>query len=174
MFSRGRVFTVVAACLVTGIISCGYYGTSSRTAGDIKKITVPYLQNETPEPEIEIEITQQIIDGLITDNTLKVVSEEEADAILEGSIIDYRNVPFTFNKTSPGAELQADQYRLVIGLKVALFKKKENTYLWKDKKISAHGDYYLETSSDQNYEKALEEVYRDLVEGILGATVQDW
>ena len=174
LLPKSRRLAVVTACLACAIVSCGYYGTSSRTAGDIKKIAVPYLQNETPEPEIEIEITQQIIDGLIKDNTLKVVPEEEADAVLEGSIVDYRNVPFTFNKSTSGAEIQADQYRLVIGLNVALFNKKENAYLWKDKKISAHGDYYLETSSEQNYEKAIEEVYRDIVEGILGATVQDW
>jgi len=165
-----------ALAIITGSIillgyvsSCGYYGTKGRTAGDIKKIAVPYLKNETAEPEIEIEITKNIIDGLIKDNTLKVVPDAEADAVLGGSIVDYRNIPYTFN-----TELQAQQYRLVIGITVSLFNRKENIPIWENRKIEAHSDYYLETSFERNYDKALEEVYNDLVEGILNATVQEW
>ena len=152
-------------------ISCGYYSFSGRTAGDIKKIAIPYLENETSEPEVEIEITQHIIDGLVNDNTLKVVSEEDADAVLEGSVIDYRNVPFTFN-----TDLQAEQYRLVIALKVSLFNRKENTYIWEDKRISTYADYYLETTSGElnSEQDAIEEVYRNIVEAILGATIEEW
>ena len=155
------------------LVSCGYYSTSGRTAGDIKKIAVPYFENGTSEPSIEIEITQHIIDGLIKDNTLKVVSDEEADAILEGTVIDYRNIPFTFAEGN-NAEIQAEQYRLFIGLRVSLLNRKDNDYIWENKRITAHGDYYLETTSDQNYDKALENVYTDIVEAILSSTVQDW
>ena len=161
---------VIVLLLVPALLAaCGYYSTSGRTAGDIKKIAVPYLENETAEPEIEIEITQQIIDGLVKDNTLKVTSEEDADAVLEGSIVEYSNVPFTFSN-----ELQADQYRLLIGLRVSLLDKKENTYIWQDKSIKKHANYYLETTTEQTYEKALEDIYRDIVEEILGSTVQEW
>jgi len=151
------------------LAACGHYGTSGRTAGDIKKIAIPYLENETTEPEIEIEITQRIIDGLVKDNTLKVTGEEDADAVLEGSVIQYSNVPFTFSN-----ELQADQYRLLVGLRVSLLDKKQNIYIWQDKSIQKHANYYLETSTEQTYEKALEDIYRDIVEEILGATVQEW
>lgn len=151
------------------VVACGYYSTSGRTAGDIKRIAIPYLENETAEPEIEIEITQRIIEGLIKDNTLKVTSEEDADAVLEGRVIDYSNVPFTFSN-----ELQADQYRLLVGLRVSLLDKKQNTYIWQDKSIQKYANYYLETTTEQTYEKALEDIYRDIVEEILGATVQEW
>jgi hypothetical protein len=151
------------------LAACGYYSTSGKTAGDIKRIAIPYLENETAEPDVEIEITQRIIDGLVNDNTLKVTSEEDADAVLEGSIIEYSNVPFTFSN-----ELQADQYRLLVGLRVSLLNKKKNTYIWQDKSIRKHANYYLETTTEQTYEKALEDIYRDIVEEILGSTVQEW
>lgn len=149
--------------------SCGYYSTTGRSAGDIKTIAVPYLDNETPEPEVEIEITEEIIDGLIDDNTLKVVPEDEGDAVLEGSVIQYENEPTTFNR-----DLQAEQYNLSIKLKMSLFNKKENNFIWEDKIITASSNYYLEGSSERTYEKAREEVFRDIVELILGATVQEW
>jgi hypothetical protein len=164
-----RLVTAAVGTLLLLFSACGLYSTSGRTAGNIKKIAVPYLTNETAEPQIEIDITQNIIDGLVKDNTLKVVPEGEADAILEGKIIAYSNIPFTYN-----TELQADQYRLVIGLVVSLFNPKENTYIWTDKRIDAYSDYYLETVTERTYAKALEEVYKEIVDAILSNTVQEW
>ena len=148
---------------------CGVYSTKGRTAGNIKKVAVPNLSNETAQPDIESEITTNLRNGLIKDNTLKVVAENEADAVLEGTVVDYKNVPFTFN-----ADLQAEQYRLMILLNISLFNPKDNTYIWKDRRIDAHSDYYLETTTDRTYDRALEEVYKDIVEGILNATTQEW
>jgi outer membrane lipopolysaccharide assembly protein LptE/RlpB len=165
-----RSWSILAAAAIFAFApACGYYGVKGRTAGDIKKIAVPNLANETAEPDIEIAITDNVRAGLIKDNTLKVVAEEEADAVLEATIVEYRNVPYTFN-----TELQADQYRLVVALVASLFNPKENTYVWKDRRIEAHSDYYLETSTERTYDRALEEVYKDIVEGILNATTQEW
>lgn len=165
-----RWFCIIAASVLLVLApACGVYSTKGRTAGDIKKIAVPNLANETAEPDIEIAITDNVRAGLIKDNTLKVVAEEEADAVLEATIVEYRNVPYTFN-----TELQADQYRLVVALVASLFNPKENTYVWKDRRIEAHSDYYLETSTERTYDRALEEVYKDIVEGILNATTQEW
>ncbi len=149
--------------------ACGYYSVKGRTASGIKKIAVPNLANETAEPDIEIEITDNLRAGLIKDNTLKVVSEAEADAILEATVVEFGNVPYTFN-----TELQADQYRLVVAILASLFNPKDNTYVWKDRRIVASGDYYLETATERNYDRAREEVYKDIVEGILNATTQEW
>lgn len=149
--------------------SCGYYSTKGRTAGDIKRIAIPYFKNETAQHDIEIDITNNITNGLVKDNTLKVVPEADADAVLQGSIVQYQNIPYTFN-----TELQAQQYRLVIGISVSLYNRKDNTPIWENKRIDAHSDYYLETSTERTYAKALQEVYNDLVEGILNATVQEW
>lgn len=168
-----KTFAVILITLTLLSCSCGYYSTTSRTAGDIKKIYIPYMENETPEPNVEIEITQRIIDGIIKDNTLKVVSEDEADATLEGALIEYSNEPYTFSENA-SSSIQAEQYRLVIGIRISLFDGDKNEYLWEDKKIEARGDYYLEATEQQNYEDAKENVYTDLVDGILSNTLEDW
>jgi hypothetical protein len=173
MTERLRAFpAVILAVAMLAIAGCGVYRTTSRTAGDIKRIAVPYFSNATSQPDIEIEITDRIIEGIVRDNTLRVVDETEADALLEGTVVEYQNVPFTFAQGQ--TQIQAEQYRVFVGIRVSLFDKGKNAYLYEDRTIKAHGDYYLETNVDQNYENALDEVYRDLVEGILSATVQDW
>ena len=102
------------------------------------------------------------------------MTDAEADAILEGSVVDYRNVPFSFNKNPGETDIQAEQYRLVIGLRISLFNPEENSYIWENKSVQARGDYYLETTSERDYDHALEEVYREIVESILSTTIQEW
>ncbi len=167
-----KAYSKILVCfLFAGLVlsGCGYYSTSGRKAGDIEKLYVPFLENETAEPEIEIEITQKFIEGLEQEGTLKVTPEEDADAILEGSVVEYVNIPFTFSN-----ELQAEQYRVLIALRVSLFNREENAYIWQDKTIKSQANYYLETTSEYTYEKALEDIYRDLVEAILSETVEEW
>jgi hypothetical protein len=163
---------IIVTGLAMMLVRCTYYRTTSRTAGDIARIAVPYFSNKTSEPDVELEITDRIVEGIVKDNTLKVVDDTEADAVLEGTVKKFRNTPFTFERGE--TQIQAEQYRLLIEIEVSLFNPSENSYIYEKKIIRAHGDYYLETNVDQNYENALEEVYRDLVEGILAATVQDW
>ncbi len=166
----GRAIAVTAAAaMLASAAGCGPYSTKGRTAGDIKKIAVPNFSNETSQPDIEIDITNNLRSGIIADNTLKVVPDDEADAVLEGTIAKYDAVPFTFDPN-----LQAEQYRLLITIRVSLFNPKDNTYIWKDKEIGAHSDYFLDPTTDRTYDRALEEVYKDLVEGILNATTQEW
>lgn len=166
-------FLMLGAAVLAVAGSCGYYSTTSRVPGNIKKIYIPYLDNETPEPSVEIEITERIIDGIIKDNTLKVVAEDEADAILEGSVVKYANEPYTFSERG-SQSIQAEQYRLTIGLRVSLYDSSSNEYIWENKTLEGKGDYYLESSQEQNYEDARDNVYTDLVDGILSSTLQDW
>jgi hypothetical protein len=169
---RARLTIILISATLLLSASCTYYRTTSRTAGDIARISVPYFSNKTSEPDVEIEITEEIILGIARDNTLKVVDETEADATLEGTVTKFRNTPFTFEESE--TQIQAEQYRLLIEIEVSLFSPSQNAYIYEKKRVRAQGDYYLETTGDQNYENALVEVYRDLVEGILSATVQDW
>ena len=176
-----RLASVIIAgsiVLIGFVASCGYYSTKGRTAGDIKRIAIPYFKNETAQHDIEIDLTNNIISGLVKDNTLKVVPEADADAVLQGKIDTYANIPYTFQESQQNPneqpQLQAQQYRLSIRISVSLYNRKDNAPIWENKTIEAHSDYYLETSTERNYDKALQEVYNDLVEGILNATVQEW
>jgi outer membrane lipopolysaccharide assembly protein LptE/RlpB len=154
------------AALVAG---CGY-STTSRTAKDIKTIYVPFFENRTPEPNLEISVTERIIQNLVNDNTLKVVPENAADAVLDGQITDFKNQPFSFNQN-----LNAEEYHVVVTVVVTLFNRRTNEPIWENRNFVGDGSYFVEqVENGRTFDEAVEESIREITERILNLTVQDW
>lgn len=152
------------------VLACGYYSTTSRTAKDIKTIFVPFFANETSEPNIEITVTESIINNLVDDNTLKVVDEERADAILDGRIAAFVNKPFSFD-----AALNAQEYRVVIRVVVTLYRGRTSETIWKDRSITGESTYFVEPIEGENdFDTAVSQSVHTITERILSLTVQDW
>jgi outer membrane lipopolysaccharide assembly protein LptE/RlpB len=160
-----------AAATITLAAGCGYYGTSSRTAKDIKSVAVPFFENDTSEPNLEITVTERVINNLVDDNTLKVTAEEYADAVLTGQIIDFINRPFAFNQ-----DLNATEYHVVIRVRATLFNRRKNEPIWSNQVFSGDGSYFVEAvdAPAQTFDGAVEESVREITERILNMTVQTW
>jgi outer membrane lipopolysaccharide assembly protein LptE/RlpB len=155
--------------LVGGLAGCGY-STTSRTAKDIKSIHVPFFENKTAQPNLELSVTNQIIDNLVRDNTLKVLPEGEADAVLDGQITEFSNRPFSFNQN-----LNAEEYIVVIKVVVSLFNRKTNEPIWQNRSIEGNGSYFVEQVEDgRTFDEAVEESLAEITNQILNLTVQDW
>ena len=151
------------------IVGCGY-GTTSRTAKDIKSIYVPFFSNETTEPGLDITVTEQIINDLIDDNTLKVVDEDDADAVLEGRVIRFINKPFSFDN-----DLNAQEYRVIIHVRVSLLSRSGRDAIWENRTILGESSYFVEPIPGENtFEDARSQAVHIITERILGLTVQDW
>jgi hypothetical protein len=156
--------------LIPFALSCCGYSTTSRTAKGIKTIAVPFFENQTSEPSIERNITERIIENLVDDNTLRVVDEEGADAVLDGVILSFANMPFSFNQ-----ELDAEEYVVVITTELTLFNRKLNQPIWEKKRIRGDGTYFLDATQGMlTYEDAMEEAIKEITEQILNLTVKDW
>jgi hypothetical protein len=150
-------------------VACGY-STTSRTAKDIRTIYVPFFENKTSEPNLEISVTERIIQHLVTDNTLKVVPEDGADAVLDGQIVEFRNQPFSFN-----SELNAEEYHVTIRVVATLFNRRQNEPIWQSRSFQGDGSYFVEQVADgRTIDDAIDESIREITERILNLTVQDW
>ncbi len=167
--SRRRRGAAVAALAAALCVACGY-STTSRTAKDIKSIHVPFFENETAEPNLEISVTERVIDNLVADNTLKVVSEDAADAVLDGRIVEFKNQPFSFNQ-----DLNAEEYIVVIKVVATLFNRRTNEPIWRDRAFQGDGSYFIESVGEgRTFNDAVAESLREITERILNLTVQDW
>jgi outer membrane lipopolysaccharide assembly protein LptE/RlpB len=151
------------------VSSCGYR-TNTRTAKDIKTIYVPFFENKTSEPNLEISVTERIIQNLIDDNTLKVVPENSADAVLDGQIVDFKNQPFSFN-----TNLNAEEYHVIITVVVTLFNRRTNEPIWEKRNFVGDGSYFVEqVENGRTFNDAVAESIKEITDRILNLTTQDW
>jgi outer membrane lipopolysaccharide assembly protein LptE/RlpB len=170
-FRRRRSLSapLVVACVAVLASGCGY-STTSRTAKDIKTIYVPFFENKTAEPNLEISVTERIISNLVTDNTLKVVGENAADAVLDGEIVDFKNLPFSFNEN-----LNAEEYHVVVTVVATLFNRRTNEPIWEKRNFVGDGSYFVEkVENGRTFDDAVDESIHEITERILNLTVQDW
>ena len=166
-----RLAALLLVCAVITANGCGYYSTTGRTAGEIKTVHIPFFDNRTAEPNLEIDVTEQVINFIVADNTLKVVNTaEEADAVLEGSITTFRRTPFSFNQ-----DLNAEEYRLLVVVQATLFNQSKNEPVWAGEVLKGDASFFLEAvEGGFSYEEAIEIAIQQITERILNLTVRDW
>lgn len=108
--------------------------------GGIKTISIPFFKNLTQRPGVETVITTAIVDEFITTKLVKVVSNEESEAVLIGSVRSYVLTPVSFDRTDVTQE-----YRLSIELELILLRKSDNKTLWQVSNFSDYEDFKVTT-----------------------------
>jgi len=121
---------------------CGYglIGRTSNLPEDVTEIFVEPLQNRTTRSRIELELTQSIIDELVTRRRYTVVrSKAESDAVLSGVLTAFIVRPVQF-----GADGRATEYEITIRANMALARTGSEEVLWSQDDYVFKGDYALE------------------------------
>lgn len=168
MKRKSGLLSAFAAVLL--VVGCGYYKTTPRTAKDIKSIYVPFFTNETTQPNLDIQVTELMVDFLVDDNTLKVVDEDQADAILQGRIVEFENRPFAFD-----TQLNAQSYRVLVRVVASLYKRRTNEAIWENRDISGVSTYFVEPLEGENdFDDAVNQAVFTITERILNLTARDW
>jgi outer membrane lipopolysaccharide assembly protein LptE/RlpB len=109
---------LLAAALVLALAGCGYRlrGTGSSLPPAIRTISVPMFKNQTTRFELDVKLTQAVIDELVARGKVKLSSDRgAADAVLEGEIVGFTATPIGFSGGN-----QADTYNVVVTANVTL------------------------------------------------------
>jgi len=159
--------------LLAGIVlvsGCGVYSASSGRVDDtIKRVSIPYLVNETAEPGIGIELTDAIIEAIQTDNTLKIVDDAISSSEITGRVVRYK-LKEAFTTT----DLKVDEYQVQILVELSMRVKGTETYMFENKKIAGTGNYILDDPEGTSEQTARVEAAGEIVREILAAIVEDW
>jgi outer membrane lipopolysaccharide assembly protein LptE/RlpB len=156
--------TIVGITCALFFSGCGVYSFSGSVGSSIKTIAVPILENETVEYAIAEDLSTGVIDGFVTDNTLKVVGRSKADAILEGTVTKYERIAYTYDEND-----QVQEYKVNITVSVRLAKK-DGGSIWEETALSAYGIYKAEEEEETGQDRAIEKIAEDIV----NRTVRDW
>jgi outer membrane lipopolysaccharide assembly protein LptE/RlpB len=107
---------LLCGCLL--LSQCGYRlrGTGSFLPAHIKKINVPMFKNLTTRYQLDLQLTQSVIDELVSRGKVEITQNaESAHAILLGEIAS-----FTVNPLAFSGKGTADRYNITVVAKILL------------------------------------------------------
>ncbi len=163
--NRASLIGLLAITLLCN--SCGVYTFNPAGKSDIQSVAVLRFQNETAELGLEDRLTDGVIDAFIDDGSLKVLPPDAADAVLEGSLVNYTRAPHQF--TTEGTE-EVESYAVTMDFAITLKNPDDDSEMWTER-MRQTGIYDV---IDETEEDAQQEAIRFLVEAILNRTIKSW
>src|SRR5437016_1953354 len=121
--------------MAVALAGCGY-SLRGNLPGHIRSVAVPVFMNRTSEPAVENILTQAVVQAFSTNGRLRVVKPDQADAILEGEVVDYQILALAFD---PRANIQ--QYRLVVTMNLRMRDVRSNTLLFEQPRFQEKSDF---------------------------------
>lgn len=158
--------------MVPLLAGCGYT-LRSAVPSHIKTLAIPVLQNNTIEYALSEEVTQALVDGFLADRHLRVTGERDANAVLRGTLLSYRNRVFGYTR-----EERATEYEVVLVVQVTFRDLVKNRDLWKEDALTVRTTYNVSPVGAGDVARteteARREVIAKLADQIVSRTVQGW
>ena len=155
------IFLIISGLLAGG---CGVYSFSPGGKSSIKTIAVRQFENETIEVGLSDRLTDLVVDALLADGNLKVVSESDADAVLIGTLANYERKPYTYDESD-----NVTQYVVKLVFDITLQGEAEKE-IWRERFYN-EGIY----NADEQTEEEGQALAADkLVVDIINRTTKSW
>lgn len=148
--------------------SCGYYSFKGSLPSHIKTVAVPLFENNTEYPNVREDLTNMIVDEFISDNSLSITDESNADLIVSGTITSISQ-----RAASVASGEQVEEYHIYVNVKVKCEDVKNNKALW-EKTLSQYGVMDASTADDSERESAILIAMEKITEDILNNTLGYW
>ncbi len=151
-------------------VGCSHYGFSAAAKTHISTIAIPILQNETLEYGAELGITNALIEQFTSDNTLRVVGEDEADSVLRGTVVLYERPVMSYD--AGGNPLE---YKVRVVARLTYEDVTRGSAVWEEE-VEGWSVYSVSGDSGEltSEEEAQTRAYEKLSEDVLSKTVQGW
>lgn len=164
---------LVAAILVVALAASGCgYTLSSVLPSYIKTLAVPVFANNTVEFGLSDDVTQAIVNAFLVDRSLRIVGEREADSVLRGTVVSYKNQVFGYTQQE-----RATEYEIVLTVKVLFRDLVKNRDVWKEDALTVRTTYNVVAvgaAPAQTEADGRRDVIQKLADQIVSRTVQGW
>jgi len=167
----GRIFAVAWAGALLAAGGCSYT-VSGVLPSHLKTVAIPVFGNSTVEFRLADDVTQAITEAFQADRRLRIVRERDADAVLRGTVVAYRNQVFGYT-----AQERATQYEIVLVLQLSFRDQVKNRILWKEDQLAVRTTYNVVATGAlpaRTETDGRAEVIQKLADQIVGRTVQGW
>jgi outer membrane lipopolysaccharide assembly protein LptE/RlpB len=164
-----RYLALVVACVLAA--QCGYHlrGTGTFLPPSIKRLGVPMFKNLSTRYNLEVTLTQGVIDEMVARGKVEVTTgSENVDAVLTGEIISFSVNPIGFTSQNI-----ADRYNVTVVAKIILRDLKDEkvifsnpSYVYQEEYEVPQGTSY-ETWETEALGKISEKFARSLISTLL-------
>lgn len=169
----GLVPLLLIASAATGGCLWKYGFTGGGLPSSVKSVAVLPFENLTAEPILTQEITRAVREAVEDRLGLRPAGEDQADAVVKGSIQRYDpDLPLTFTgePTAPGQpqnrNVEVTKRMVQITLNVRIFNQREGKVLWEKQGLVVQGDYDTRSEKEAGGRKtAIDKLINDIVEG---------
>jgi hypothetical protein len=140
--NRRQIIKILVTCLFfVLILGCGYTFAPQGKYIDnrIQRVYVKAFDNKTAQAEIENYFRTAFTNQFIQNSRFKIVnSEEAADAIVKGKIVNLTTSPLSYLKNDLAAEERA-----TVTLEVTFLENESGKIIWSSKDMKGTVDYAL-------------------------------
>ena len=131
---------LVLSCVIFSS-SCGYYHMGSMMHPQIKTIAISTIRNDTREPLLTELARTQIAAQFQSDNSLKLVSKEEADCILYVRIVSVTNSMRRYNPSYMDEEYRPAEFHIALSAEMEVLIPGRSEPLIPKRKVSGSSNY---------------------------------
>lgn len=161
---------VLILLLQSGCLKYSFTGTSIPEG--VNSIYIPFFPDQSGSGfgDLSDRLNQALIDRFVNQSRLQLANnEQEADAILDGSIIAYSNRPFSI-----GGDEQANQNQVRISVRGTFEYQGETEALWSDKLFE--GSFTFDPTDDpiNGEQGAANEALEQIANNMFNDAVSSW
>jgi hypothetical protein len=152
------------------LIGCGVYSFSgSGLPSHIRTVAVPLFSNKSSEYGIKDDLTEGIIEALVSDGKLKVVRKEDADSIISGTVVEYKNLAYTYDRSE-----NVQEYIVRIYVDISYEDMKKRKVIWEEERMEGWGTYDVQADPPEDEDIGKMRAIAKLTEDIVNKTVAGW
>ncbi len=154
--------------------SCGYYHMGSMMHPQIKTIAISTIRNDTREPLLTELARTQIAARFQSDNSLKLVSKEEADCILYVRLVSVSNSMRRYNPGYVDEEYRPAEFRVGLSAEMEVLIPGRSEPLIPKRTVSGSANYQYNVDPQVGRYYGLRQACYDLAGEVVEYTTEAW
>ena len=155
--------------VVICLAGCGYRVGSVNPDDPIKTIYIPNAKNKTAEPGIEARATSEIVTAFQIDGSYTVVNQNDADAVLEVTLVSYNRSAIRYDKMDVTRE-----YRLTIGAECVLRDAKTNKVIYTARRVEGEKTFFVTITLPESERIAVPFALDNLADHVVERITERW
>ena len=154
--------------------SCGYYHMGSMMHPQIKTIAISTIRNDTREPLLTELARTQIAARFQSDNSLKLVSKEEADCILYVRLVSATTSMLRYNPGYEEDEYRPAEFRMGLSAEMEVLIPGRSEPLIKKRTVTGSANYQYNVDPQVGKYYGMRQACYDLAGEIVEYTTEAW